>query len=96
MFLGGLRFSGPFLFFLLFFLLNFMAMQEQVALSGNKVEGEIDATQTVFKLAVQEVRQCLRVTNDSFPEIWSEIKNANSRAIISRFFAVLTASRRSF
>ena len=63
-----------------------MAMQEQVALSGNKVEGEIDTTQAVFKLAVQEVRQCLRVTNDSFPKICSEIENAKSRTVIKSVF----------
>ena len=61
-------------------------MQEEVALSSSKGEGEIDDPQTLFKLAIQEVRQCLRVAKDSLPKICGEIENSSSRSIIKAVF----------
>ena len=63
-----------------------MSMQEEVALSGNTVEDKADDPQAIFKLAVKEVRQCLRVTKDSLPKICGEIENASSRSIIKAVF----------
>ena len=61
-------------------------MQEEVALSGSQVEGIIDDPQVIFNLAVQEVKQCLRVTDDSFDKICRDIETASSRAMLRPLF----------
>ena len=63
-----------------------MAMQDEVALSGSQVEGVVDDPQVVFNLAVQEVKQCLRVADDSLHKICREIETASSRAMIKSVF----------
>ena len=63
-----------------------MAMQEEVALSGNQVEGISNDPQVIFDLAVREVKQCLRVAGDSFDKICGDIENASSRAMLKLVF----------
>ena len=57
-----------------------------MALSGSQVEGIIDDPQVIFNLAVQEVKQCLRVTDDSFDKICRDIETASSRAMLRLVF----------
>ena len=71
-------------------------MQEEVALSGNTVEDKADDPQAIFKLAVKEVKQCLRVTKDSLPKICGEIENASSKAIIRPVFRRLNSVTQIF
>ena len=57
---GGSFFYLLTLFFLWSLFISVMSMQEEVALSGDTVEDKADDPQAIFKLAVKEVRQCLR------------------------------------
>ena len=63
-----------------------MSMQEEVALTSSKEKDEVDDPQSLFKLAIQEVKQCLRIAKDSLPKICEEIENASSRSIIRAVF----------
>ena len=84
------------LFFLWSLFSSVMSMQEEVALSGNIVEGKVDDPKAIFKQAVKEVRQCLRVTKESLPKICEEIENASSRSIIRAVFRRLNSITQIF
>ena len=53
-----------------------MAMQEEVSLVASKPEGEIENPPKTIALAVQEVKHCLQVTNDSLSQICNEMESA--------------------
>ena len=73
-----------------------MAMQDEVALSSSQVEGIGDDPLVVFNLAVQEVKQCLRITNDSFDKICREVETASSRAMLKLVFRRFNAITQIF
>ena len=64
-----------------------MAMQKEVA---RVVDPQF------FELAVQEVRQCLRVTGDLLRDIFSDIKSATSRSTIRAIFRRLDSVTQIF
>ena len=63
-----------------------MAMQEEVSLVGTVPDGEMDNPSEIMALAVQEVKHCLTLTDDSLPKICSEIKSATSELMIRPVF----------
>ena len=72
-----------------------MAMQDEVALIDSNVEEETVDPQ-VFELAVQEVKQCLRLTGDSLQKICSDIESATSRSLLRAVFRRLSSVKQIF
>ena len=72
-----------------------MAMQEEVARVDSNINEEAVDPQ-VFTLAVKEVKQCLRLTNDSLLKICDDIEHATSRSVIKAVFRRLNSVTRIF
>ena len=61
--------QSSFFFSLLVFRLKltYMSMQEEVSLASTVPDGDTDDLSEIMALAVQEVKHCSRVTDDSLP-----------------------------
>ena len=61
-------------------------MQEEVSLANAAPVGEIEDPSEIIARAIQEVKRCLHVTNDSLPNICREMEEAISQVMIRPIF----------
>ena len=63
-----------------------MAMQEEVSLANAAPDLEIEDPSEIIAQAIQEVKRCLHVTNDSLANICREMEEAISEVMIRPIF----------